>query len=124
MGKPYSEDLRERVVAYAVSGHSARAASRVFGVSASTAVRLVSAHRHTGTVAAKPQGRAPGTVGKLAPHTDFLIAAVRSHPDITLRELTEALEAATGVRANLSSIHRALVRAGYSYKKRFAGTGA
>lgn len=62
MGKPYSENSRERVVAYAASGHSARAASRVFGVSASTAVRLVSAHRHTGTVAAKRQGRAD--VGK------------------------------------------------------------
>jgi len=31
MGKPYSLDLRKRIVAYVESGHSARAAGRVFG---------------------------------------------------------------------------------------------
>ena len=123
MGKPYSQDLRERVVAYAAENHSAREAAKVFGVSASTAVRLVSAYRRKGTVAAKSQGRASGTVGKLLPHMDFLIEVVQSDPDITLAELAAALEAATGVRAHPSSIHRALVRAGYSYKKRAGGPG-
>ncbi|MFZ5709803.1 MAG: IS630 transposase-related protein [Pseudomonadota bacterium] len=33
MGKPYSLDLRERIVAHVEAGHSARAAGRVFGVS-------------------------------------------------------------------------------------------
>ncbi|MBS3980288.1 MAG: helix-turn-helix domain-containing protein, partial [Rhodobacteraceae bacterium] len=54
MGKPYSLDLRERIVAYVDAGHSARAAGRMFGVSASTAVRLVSAWRNHATVAARP----------------------------------------------------------------------
>jgi transposase len=124
MGKPYSLDLRERIVGYVTEGHAARAAARVFGVSASTAVRLAAAHRCDGTIAAKPQGRAPGTAGKLAAHMDFLIERVTSEPDITLQELADALRGSRGVEVQLSSIHRALVRAGYSYKKRVGGAGA
>ena len=33
MGKPYSMDLRERLVAYVEAGHSCRAAARVYDVS-------------------------------------------------------------------------------------------
>jgi len=123
MGKPYSLDLRERIVAYVDGDHSAREAARVFGVSASTAIRLVSAQRGDGNLMPKRQGRAPGTAGKLAPHQDFLVARVKSEPDITLRELAVALEDAVGLRVDLSSIHRALDRAGFSYKKRLGGVG-
>ena len=118
MGKPYSLDLRERIVAYVDAGHSARAAGRVFGVSASTAVRLVDAQRTRGTLAPRPQGRAPGTAGKLAAHRAFLIEVVQAEPDITLKELAGALLEAEGVRANVSSVHRALKAAGQTYKKR------
>lgn len=118
MGKPYSLDLRERIVAYVEAGHSARAAARVFGVSASTAVRLAAASRRHGGLAPKRQGRAPGTVGKLAPHRAFLLEIVAAEPDITLQELAGALLQAEGVRVQLSSLHRALRRAGWSYKKR------
>ena len=124
MGKPYSLDLRERIVGYVEEGHSARSAAGVFGVSASTAVRLAAAHRRDGNIAPKPQGRAPGTAGKLAAHLDFLIERLRSEPDITLQVLAEALSEARGVKVQLSSIHRALIRAGYSYKKRAGGAGA
>ena len=93
-------------------------------VSASTAVRLAAAQRQRGSVVPRAQGRVPGTAGKLAGHTDFLIEVVQSDPDITLEELAGALEDARGVRVHISSIHRALVRAGYSYKKRLGGAGA
>ncbi|TFL16021.1 IS630 transposase-related protein, partial [Jannaschia formosa] len=43
MGNPYSMDLRERIWRYIAAGHSRRAAAQVFGVSASTAVRLAAA---------------------------------------------------------------------------------
>ena len=117
MGKPYSMDLRERLVAYVEAGHSCRAAARVFAVSASTAVRLA-ALRERGDVSPKAQGRAPGTAGKLAAHRAFLLEIVRAEPDITLKELAGALAEAHGVRVQLSSLHRALRRAGTSYKKR------
>ena len=94
MGKPYSSDLRERIVGYVGAGHSCRAAGRVFGVSASTAVRVLSEHRSRGDVSPKPQGRHAERFGKLTPHMDFLIEIVRAEPDITLAELSNALEGA------------------------------
>ena len=118
MGRPYSMDLRERLVAYVKAGHSCRAAARVFAVSASTAVRLAAAQRERGDVSPMPQGRAPGTAGKLAPYKAFLLEIMRAEPDITLKELAGALAEAHGVRVQLSSLHRALRRAGHSYKKR------
>jgi transposase len=124
MGKPYSLDLRERIVGYVEEGHSARAAAGVFGVSPSTAVRLAAAQRDHGSVAPKPQGRAPGTAGKLAAHIDFLLARMKSEPDTTLQELADVLREDRGVEVQLSSIYRALIRAGYSYKKRAGGAGA
>ena len=124
MGKPYSMDLRERVVAYVEAGHSCRAAARLFAVSASTAVRLAAAQREHGGISPKPQGRVPGTAGKLAAHQAFLLEIVRAEPDITLKELAGALAEAHGVGVQLSSLHRALRRAGYSYKKRTDRSGA
>lgn len=118
MGKPYSLDLRERICAYVSQGHSARAAGRVFGVSAATAVRFAAEHRESGEVTPKPQGRPSGRFGKLAPHLDFLVDIVRAEPDITLKELAAALSETEGVQVQLSSLHRALERAGMSYKKR------
>lgn len=118
MGKPYSMDLRERIWRYIAAGHSRRAAACVFGVSASTAVRLAAAYRDRGVITPKRQGRAAGTAGKLAPHMAFLTEIVRAEPDITLKELAGALEETHGVSVQLSSIHRALIRAGFSYKKR------
>ena len=124
MGKAYSMDLRERVFDYISAGHSCRAAARVFGVSASTAVRLVAGFREHGSIAPKVQGRAPGTAGKLAPHVVFLVEIVTAEPDITLRELSGALIETHGLQVDLSSIHRALDRAGLSYKKRPDRAGA
>ncbi|MFG6561736.1 IS630 transposase-related protein [Sulfitobacter sp. 1A15299] len=115
MGKPYSLDLRKRICAYVAQGHSARAAGRVFGVSA---VRFAAEHRAKGECAAMPQGRPAGRFGKLAPHTDFLFDIVRAEPDITLKELASALRETRGVQVQLSSLHRALERAGLPYTKR------
>lgn len=124
MGKPYSLDLRERISAFIAAGNSCRAAARVFGVSASTAVRIASAKRDRGEVSAKPQGRPAGRFGKLAPHMDFLIEIVRAEPDITLAELSNALADTFDLTVQLSSIHRALQRTGFSYKKRAYRPGA
>ncbi len=51
MGKPLSEDLRERVVAFVDAGHSCREAARRFRISASNAVRIMQRKRFTGSVA-------------------------------------------------------------------------
>ncbi len=56
MPRPYSEDLRVRMVGAVDAGMSARAAARVFGISASTAVKWVQRWRRTGSEAAKRMG--------------------------------------------------------------------
>jgi len=117
MGKPYSLDLWERICAYVAKGNSARSAGRLFGVSAATAVRFAAEHRDHGTALAKPQGRPAGQFGKLAPHREFLLEIVQAEPDITLKELAAALAETHGVEVQLSSLHRALERAGYHIKK-------
>ena len=118
MGKPYSLDLRERICRYIIAGNSCRLAARVFGVSAATAIRLAAQQRAHGDISPKPQGRPVGQFGKLLAHTDFLIDIVKAEPDITLQELSNALNDTHGLNVQLSSIHRALDRAGYSYKKK------
>ena len=55
MGRPYSQDLRERVVD-AAGATSRRQAAKRFGVGAATAIRSMTALATTGTIAARPAG--------------------------------------------------------------------
>ena len=116
MGRAYSLDLRERISKFVAGGGSRRGAGRHCGVSASTAVRIAAQEKARGTLEPRRIGRPPGR-GKLAPYLDFLVEVVASVPDITLPELSTALEAEHGVRAHPSSISRALTRAGMTFKK-------
>lgn len=122
MGKSYSADLRSRIVDHIASGQSRRSASRHFGVSPSCAVKLAQRVATTGSVAPARQGRPPGD-GKLAPHMAALMKWVDAEPDLTMPELSARLIAATGVRAHPASLSRALLKAGYSFKKNAAGVG-
>ncbi len=122
MGKPYSQDLRGRVAARVLSGHSRRGAARQFGVSASFSVKLVQRIAATGSTAPAKQGRPCGT-GKLAPHRETLIGWVEAEPDITMAELAAKLEAASGVHVHPSALSRLLIGAGYRFKKNAAGSG-
>jgi transposase len=117
MGKSYSADLRDRIADHIVSGQSCRSASRHFGVSASCAVKLARRGATTGSAAPARQGRPPGG-GKLAPHMRVLVKWVDAEPDITMPELSARLAGATGVQAHPASLSRALLKAGYSKKKR------
>jgi transposase len=116
MGRAYSLDLRERISGFVARGHSRHAAARRFGVSPSTAVRIAAQVKERGTLEPRRIGRPPGK-GKLAPYVGFLVEIVEAVPDITLRELAEALEAEHGVTAHPSSISRVLTKAGVTYKK-------
>jgi transposase len=122
MGKAYSGDLRDRVMARVSTGHSRRSAASHFGVSASFSVKLAQRVAATGSTAPSKQGRPPGT-GKLAPHRALLIGWVEAEPDVTMPELAARLEAATGVAVDPSALSRLLLGAGYSFKKNAAGAG-
>lgn len=120
MGKPYSSDLRERILKHIKAGHTRRDAAARFGVSPSCAIKLARRVKETGSAAPARQGRPPGT-GVLATFRDYLIGLVAARPDITLREMAEALEAEHGHRAHQSSISRLLKAAGFTYKKNADG---
>jgi len=92
MGKSYSADLRDRVVAFVECGGSRRAASRHFGVSESFAVKLMHRVARFGTLSPAQQGRPPGN-GKLAAYEAFLIGVVKDTRDITMLELSARLNA-------------------------------
>ena len=85
MGKPYSQDLRERVIATVDCGTRVCATARLFLVSVSYVSRVLSRRRASGETTAHV-GRA-GRKPKLAPHDEAIRARVAAHPDATLGEL-------------------------------------
>lgn len=114
MGRPYSEDLRSRIVAAVIEGGLTRAAAAArFAVSVSCVVKLVQRFRRTGSVAPAPRGRKPFA---LAAHDALVRALVAARPDATLDELTHEL-AARGIRVGRSSVNRFLKACGLTLKK-------
>src|SRR5580693_59347 len=122
MPRPYSLDLRERVVRFVEEGHSRRAAAAHFKVSVSFVVNLVAAFRRRGSLAPKPSGGRRHA--KLNAHRTFLLAQVAERADITMPELAAELAAATGEKADPASLSRWLIRAGFRFKKNSASQRA
>jgi transposase len=56
MARPYSQDLRDRVVGSVASGRSCRATAARFGGSVASVVKWMQRWRVTGTAAAKQMG--------------------------------------------------------------------
>ncbi len=84
MPKPYSQDLRERVVRAVEAGASCHEAAAAFEVSASSAIRWVARWRLTGSAAAKPMG---GKRSPLDAHKPWLLELIGAEPDLTLEEI-------------------------------------
>ena len=80
MPKPYSLDLRERVVRFEDEGPSRLAAAAHFRVSVSFVVDLVKAFRVRGSLAPKPSGGRRHA--KFEPHRAFLSEKVPEKADI------------------------------------------
>jgi transposase len=88
MPKPYSDDLRERVIEAVVAGASRREAAESFSLSASSAVRWLQRWRDTGSARAKLSG---GSTSPLEEHVEWLLALVAKQPDLTLDEIVAAM---------------------------------
>src|SRR3974390_1885970 len=84
MPKPYSADIRARVVARVETGASRREAADHFEISASAAVKWVKLFHETGSCAAKRFG---GSTSPLEKHAEFLLGLVADQPDLTLDEI-------------------------------------
>src|SRR3954453_24187905 len=76
MARPYSQDLRDRVIEATGNGTSARQAAVRFDVGVSTAITWVERLRDSGERSARRQGRRPGS--KLDAHRDFLLAVIEA----------------------------------------------
>lgn len=115
MSRSYSEDLRIRLVRYVEGGASRRAAAKLFGVSASIAVKWMQRWRIKRSIAPSPvRGHRRAVLDK---HGDWLMALVKETPDITLAEIGAKL-APRGVRVSLSTIWSFYDRHGFSFKKK------
>jgi transposase len=115
MTRPYSMDLRERMVRAVEAGASRRATAAQFDVSPSCVVKLVQRWRQKGTLAPDPPGG--GRRAKLADHGERVDALLATTPDLTIAELKTRL-AAAGIAVSPSAISRFLKACGLTRKKR------
>jgi transposase len=116
--RPYSDDIRARVVAAVAAGSSRHAAAARFAVSASSAIRWVALHDETGSVSARPRGgnsRSP-----LEPHVSWLLELIAKEADLTLAEIVQRLLQDHGVHTTDSSLDRFFKRHKVSFKKNSA----
>lgn len=115
MPKPYSDDLRERVVASLAEGRSCRAVAALFRVSTASVVKWSQRFRATGSAAAKPMGGVRRAV--LAEHRDWLMTRIKDTPDLTLRALQVEL-AERGVVVSLWAVWKLFASEGITFKKK------
>jgi transposase len=117
MPKPYSQDLRNRVIdAVMKEEMSCRAAARRYAISESTAIKWLERYHRAGSLA--PVGHGGHRRSALMPHRDFLETARAQKPDGTLQDLCNRLWAERGVKADTSMMSRFLRRIGVTLKKR------
>jgi transposase len=118
MGKPYSVDLRRRVVAAIEAGMSRNQAAKQFGVAISTAIGWMQRVEQTGSVA-------PGQMGGHKPkaisgeHAVWLSQRVRSG-DFTLRGLVTEL-GERGLKVDYRSVWEFVHAEKLSFKKKRGG---
>src|SRR6267154_401833 len=119
MGKPYSIDLRERLVAAVLTGGmSCNRAAKQFGVGISTAINWVNRQRETGSVA-------PGQMGGHKPkaisgeYRIWLLQRIKDR-DFTLRGLVAEL-AERGLKVDYRSVWEFVHAEKLSFKKKRGG---
>ena len=112
--KPYSEDLRERIVNAVQAGTSKSGAARLFGVSLSSVKRYA-------RIAARGDPLKPRKGGGRPPKTDeaakrLLEEDVRERPAATVSDRRRVLQGVTGKTLSDSTVGRLLKRMGFSQK--------
>ncbi len=110
MAAPYSQDLRDRVLAAHDRGMKTKQIADTFEVSRSWVRRIKQRRRETGETTPRRMG-CP-VVWKI--QRVRLAEVVRAHPDATLEEIRDRL----GVACSRSAICMALKEVGLTFKKR------
>jgi transposase len=113
--RPYSTDLRTRIVAALSEGQTSSQVAQRFGVSLPTVVRYRRLQRTQDSLAPKPlPGRKPSLNGDEQERLRQLFA---SRTDWTVRTLRDAWQQQAGKAVCFSGFHRWMQRLGLSYKK-------
>jgi transposase len=113
--RPYSEDLRERVMAALDRGERREAVADRFSVSVPTITRWVRLRRETGGLAAKPVPGPPAV--KLGALLDALPGRLADRADATLEEQCSWWRDVSGVEVSTATMSRALTRLNWTRKK-------
>ena len=114
MTRPYSVDLRERVVRAVEAGLSRRATARRFEVR-SFVIKLVQRWQQRGTVA--PERYGGWQRSTLAVHAERVRQLLTAEPDLTIAELRNRL-ASDAIHASPAAIGRFLSAEGLTRTKR------
>jgi len=113
--RPYSKDLRLKILAALDRGMPRKEVSRIFGVSEPTIRRYLRLRRETGGVDPKPAPGPPARKGRALEAA--LPGQVRRNPDRTLEEHRKLFEDEHGTEVSASTVSRALKRLGLPLKK-------
>jgi transposase len=117
MVRPYSQDLRQRVIlAVEEEGLSRREAARRYRISEASAVKWLQAYRRGGRTRPRPMGGDRRSV--LKPQASWLLGLVDRENDLTLAAVAQRLWAERGVRADVSMLSRFFKAQGFSFKKK------
>jgi transposase len=114
MPKPYSDDLRERVIEAVEAGASRREAAESFNLCPSSAVKWLQRWRDTGSAKAKPTG---GSTSPLEKHAEQLLALVAEQPDLSLDEIVAAMRKRR-IPGSRTAVWRFFARHDVTFKKR------
>jgi transposase len=112
--KPYSMDLRQRVLADCDAGVATEAVAAKFSVSPAWVRRLLQRRRQTGETAPREQRHGPLPSWQAQAYAEPLRLAVADTPDATLAELRSRL----GLGVAVSTLWRAAAALGLSFKKK------
>ncbi len=115
MARPYSQDLRDRVVGSVAGGRTCRATAALFGVSVASVVKWSQRYRATGSAAAGQMGGWKQLL--LLGEREWLLARIAEKPDLTLRGLVSEL-AARGRPASYGAVWRFFKHEGITFKKK------
>jgi transposase len=114
MPRPYSIDLRERVIEAIAAGASRRETAEQFGLSPSVVIIWAQRWEATGNIAPTPTG---GSVSPLDEHEDFILGLIKEQPDMILDEIVAALAKAK-IGGSRTAVWRFFDRHGITFKKK------
>ena len=112
--KPYSEDLRLRIVKALQEGTSKSAAARLFGVSLSSVKRYARVAERGASLAPRKGGGRPPKADETT--RKLLEDDMKERPAATVYERCRFLRSTTGKSLSLSTVKRLLKKMGFSQK--------